>query len=473
MAMIPYVYLSDNPSCRAPDGVVVMSSAQLQQQESDVDGDFFLIDGSDVDAAWRLLESVRQHVGKSMYLKPVLLEDHGSCLEDELLVAAVDAVWKAGRDGALLAGELEVLINGINSRLRGILQNPLVLGDQQSGFRLLRYIASRNSEQKPHITSRRTIGYSYPQLETFFAAKDDSVWHVLELLEQQQMLTTRFVSRSFQCVHCKSSFLNFVETCPDCKAVNIESDDLIHHFRCGYAAASREFLQGDEMICPKCTHTLKQIGVDYDKPSLTFRCRECQYVFEEPFVSTICYHCGRRTDPDHQIQRDIFAYTITALGENAALFGPEQMFQNILGKELNVVDFEAFTKIVDVEKARIERYKLSKSSLLVVQIGAFAAAMAELGQRSMELYQELAHIFSLGLRTSDVISTRGQSLFVMLLVETAEEPSKIALQRVAEPTEALFQDSVSMSADISSLIVSVNKSLNLNQVIESFLAQGD
>ncbi|MDQ6996372.1 MAG: hypothetical protein Q9M82_02800 [Mariprofundus sp.] len=468
--MISYIFLSNNPSRSAPDGVQKMDVKALQQVAEYLDVDFFLLDGSNVASATRLLGRIRQHPEKSVYLKPVLLEMDGPCSDDPLLTAAVDAMYQAGANGAIINGDVEVLVNGINSHLKEMQQNPLILGDQQTGFRLLRFIASRNAEQQPQLTSRRTMGYSYPALEPFFSTQDESVWNLLELLEQQLMLSARFVSRSYQCVHCQSSFLNFVETCPDCKAINIESDDLIHHFRCGYSAASREFMRGEQMVCPKCTHSLKQIGVDYDKPSLTFRCKECQYVFEEPFVSTICYHCGRRTDTDHQAQRSIYAYAITALGENSALFGPEQLFHKILGNELNVFEYDVFQKVVDIEAARIGRYKVSASSILIVELGGFAAAMAALGQRSTELYKELAHIFSAGLRTSDVISTRGQSVFIMLLVETGEEPSAIALRRITEPIDALFRDSVSLPADIASQVVPVNKELNLNQVVESFLA---
>ena len=473
MAMMSYIFLSENPSRETPDGIRKMDSQQLQLVTEHLEADFFLLDGSDIAAAESMLGKIRRHPEKNIYLKPVLLEKEGPSADDTLLAASVDAVCQARSGGEIISGDVEVLINGINSRLSAMQQNPQILGDQQSGFRLLRFIASRNIEQKPQLTSRRTMGYSYPSLEPFFADNDESLWHLLQMLEQQQMLTARFVSRSYQCVHCQSSFLNFVETCPDCKAINIESDDLIHHFRCGYSAASKEFKDGDQMNCPKCMHALKQIGVDYDKPSLTFRCRECQYVFEEPFVSTICYHCGRRTDPDHQSQRSIYAYAITALGENSALFGPEQLFHNILGHELNVFEYDAFQKFIDIEAARIGRYEISTSSILIVEIRGFAEAMAALGQRSTELYKELAHIFSAGLRTSDVISTRGQSVFIMLLVETGEESSAIALRRVTEPIEQLFQDSVSLSADIASQIVPVNKALNLNQVVESFLARSD
>jgi len=466
-----YVFLSENASRTAPKGVRKMDTQQLQNVPGHLDADCFLLDGSDIASAKAMLRKIRQHPEKNIYLKPVLLEKEGPCSDDSLLAASVDAVCQPASDGPIINGDMEVLINGINSRLSAMQQNPQILGDQQTGFRLLRFIASRNSEQIPQMTSKRTMGYSYPSLEPFFVENDASPWNLLDLLEQQQMLTARFVSRSYQCVHCQCSFLNFVETCPDCKSINIESDDLIHHFRCGYAAAAKEFKDGDQINCPKCMLALKQIGVDYDKPSLIFRCKECQYVFEEPFVSTICYHCGRRTDPDHQSQRSIYAYAITALGENSALFGPEQLFHNILGHELNVFEYDAFQKFIDIETARIGRYEISTSSILIVEIRGFAEAMAALGQRSTELYKELAQIFSAGLRTSDVISTRGQSVFIMLLVETGEESSAIALRRVTEPIEQLFQDSVSLSADIASQIVPVNKALNLNQVVESLLAR--
>jgi len=470
MAVNPFIFLSDNPSRNEPAGSIKMTEEEL---DSDVvvNSPCLVLDGSDERSANNMLRAIRQHQLNGIYLKPVLLEQLPDGTADTLLIAAVDGVVPINADiGIKLDGELEVLIHGINARSSAIQQNKQILSDQQTPFRLLRYISTRQLEIQPVMTSARISGFSYPSLEAFFSIDDNSVWSALSLLETQHMVKAEFVTRKFQCSHCHSAFLNFIETCPDCYAVNIDCDDLIHHFRCGHSAASREFKRAGEMECPKCSQQLKQIGVDHDKPSLTYRCKECQLVFEEPKVSTVCYHCNRKTDTEHQTQSNVYAYSITALGENAALFGTQQLLNNALGEHLTLFEYEPFQRFLGTEIARIERYKLSTSTVLIVNIGGFVDAMAALGQRSTELYKELAEIFSDVLRTSDVITTRGQSIFIMLLVETSYSASSIALERLTDRIERLFQDSLSISAELTSEKVEVNKNLELKALIETFLS---
>jgi len=470
MALTSYVFLSENPARHAPPGGMKLTAAELDDDLA-AQATFFLLDGEDAHTATQLLRTVRQHTSNAIYLKPVLLEKVDT--SDRLLIEAVDALVAVDSERGIIAdGEIEVRISSIQARLQAMQQNQQILGDQQTAFRLLRYMSSRFCTMKPRITSSRVAGYSYPPLEPFFSQDDGSIWSMLALLEEQRMISGAFVTRSYQCVHCRSSFLNFVETCPDCHAEDIKSDSLIHHYRCGYAAAAKEFMQGDEMTCPKCSRHLKQIGVDFDKPSLIFECNECRHVFEEPHVTTVCYHCGRKTDPEHQTQRTIYAYSITALGENAALFGPEQLLNSALGDQLTLFEYAHFRRFVSTEAARIKRYQRSNSSVLMVSIGGFIEAMARLGQRSTELYKELAEVFAHVLRTSDVITTRGQSLFIIMLTETDKASAAIALHRLSDRIEQLFQESLSISAEIRAEAQSVDDNLNLEQLVEVFLQQG-
>ena len=41
--------------------------------------------------------------------------------------------------------------------------------------------------------------------------------------------------------NCKNGHLSFREVCPSCDSANMISEDLIHHFPCGYIGAISDF----------------------------------------------------------------------------------------------------------------------------------------------------------------------------------------------------------------------------------------
>jgi len=466
MALSPFVLLSNNQDKIVPDGGALLPSGGLDTQVA-VDSYFFVLDGDDKDKALEMLREIRSHADTHIYLKPVVLGT-GSAQKDVILSAAVDMVSHSDEMGFPVNAEQEVIVNSI--RAAKVIQQKAAatLGSQQMSLRILRFMATRRHvEQVPITTPASLTGYNHPMLEMFFPIVDASIWNMLELLQKQHLIEGRFISRTYHCIHCECAFLNFMEVCPDCGSPNIESDDLIHHFRCGYAAAMHEFKHGDTLVCPKCDLGLKQIGVDYDKPSLTFKCHECQYVFEEPVPTTVCYNCGRRTNPEDQTQRTVYAYNITALGSNIALFGQEQLFTKLLKENLELIGNDGFQRLVAVETARIERYKISRSCVLFLDIKGLADALVQLGDRGVEFYKDLANAFVAELRSSDIMTIVGRSVANVLLTETDVDSANIVLERLIRHVDRTFNEALSVSSGAAGRILPVNSGLDMKQESQS------
>jgi len=466
MALSPFVLLSNNQDKIVPDGGAFLPSSGLDTQAA-VDSYFFVLDGDDKNEALEMLREIRGHADTHIYLKPVVL-GAGTAQKDVILSTAVDIVSHSDDARFPVNAEQEEIVNSIRAAKAIQQKTTAVLGSQHISLRILRFMATRRHvEQIPVATPTSLTGYSYPMLEMFFPTVDGSIWNMLESLQNQHLTEGRFISRTYHCIHCECAFLNFTEVCPDCGSPNIESDDLIHHFRCGYTAAMREFKHGDALVCPKCDLGLKQIGVDYDKPSLTFRCHECRYVFEEPVPTTVCYNCGRRTNPEDQIQRTVYAYAITALGSNIALFGQEQLFTKLLKENLELIGNEGFQRLVAVEASRIERYKISSSCILLLDIKGLADALVQLGDRGVEFYRDLANAFVAELRSSDIMTIVGRSVANVLLTETDVDSANIVLERLIRHVDRIFNEALSVSSGVVGRILPVNSDLDLKQEAQS------
>ncbi len=426
-----------------PEGGGLLHPDRLDDEQAKK-ADFLVLDASDATGALEMLRMVRGHPDTKIYLKPVVL-GAGPAQAHPILREAVDVVGRADPRVRPVAPEQEEFVHHILASRHYRQKIPNVLGQEQLSLRLLRFMASRDEvEQRPVQTINALGGYSYPKLDMFFPEEDASIWELLEELRKQHLIEGRFITRAFHCVHCECAFLNFMETCPDCGSPNLESEEMIHHFRCGYVAAMSEYRQGDVLVCPKCDLGLKHIGVDYDKPSLIFRCNDCRFLFEEPEPSTVCYNCGRRTAPEDQIQRTVRAYSITALGSNVALFGQEQLFDRLLKENLDLIDNESFFRIVKMEMERIQRYGKSTSNLLILEIANLTEAMSRLGDRGVEFYHDMINEIAAEIRASDMMTIVDRSTLNILLTETDARGADMVTRRIIQRLDAIFQEALSM-----------------------------
>lgn len=281
---------------------------------------------------------------------------------------------------------------------------------------------------KPVMTIRRSVGYVYSILEPLFESHGIGVLDTLSFFNSQSLLNEMFSTKAHFCGHCGSAFLNFKETCPDCSSDDLSIDELVHHFKCAYTAELFDFLQGEKLVCPKCERTLRHIGIDYDKPSTISHCNQCNHRFQETVVMTDCYGCGRSAEPTNQDVRQISNYSITAIGQTAAYYGLDVLFTNILENEMQLYSANAFRNFYCVEAARMARYKISESSLAMINFVGLDNLYINLGRKAAQIFVELSAIFKAVFRESDVITAHNESIFFVLMTETSFDNANRAIE---------------------------------------------
>ncbi|MCG8074270.1 MAG: hypothetical protein N0C86_20035 [Candidatus Thiodiazotropha taylori] len=442
---------------------------QWRSLDVGAEADYFLLEVGSESEAYRIIGLVRQKLLPAVYLKPLILINRGGDVSKSLQ-DQVDFVISSQQLEQQLPAKLLDEVESINRRIDA-LQEQRLKADTNIALRVVRYLYSRDREVEPVASIQNRGGYTFTGIESLFGGHDQSIWQTLDFLNSQHLVQTRFVTRTHQCASCGCAFLNFKETCPQCESEELDADDLIHHFRCGYTAELSDFRQDDRLVCPKCDQTLRHIGVDYDKPSMMYHCRSCDHRFQEPEIVTTCFDCHRTAPPENQIHRNIEAYKLSMLGINAALYGLDSLFASILERRLQLLPLDVFERFIAVEKARIGRYKVSHSSLLLLDIKGLEEIYLTLGDRTSEVYEELANLFYAMLRSSDLISSRNESMFLMLLTETSPDDAKIVEGRLSSGVGELLKASLGASPEIISQIVNVDNALDLTEYLESFLSE--
>lgn len=111
------------------------------------------------------------------------------------------------------------------------------------------------------------------------------------------------------CPKC-DGFPTFRDGCAGCGSARVVSDQLIHHFRCGFVASQSDFEQRGEMVCPKCLTRDMVVGVDFEHANGPYRCVDCDWTDTELESIGQCTSCGLRF-PGHQAAvNDLVGYHV-------------------------------------------------------------------------------------------------------------------------------------------------------------------
>jgi hypothetical protein len=418
-----------------------------------------------------LLKRIRGHSAMGVYLKPVFWRRTEGTRSP--VAPHVDGEW-AGEEREVFSA-LRGQASSINQQINDLLETG---GEGGGGveLRVLRFMATRNHEFTPQRTVENADGFVYPKLSPLLERDSqsggDELSQVLGSLEDRRLLNGEFVLNQHACRNCGCAFLNFEEMCPHCGATDIDTDDLVHHFRCAFTGALDEYKEEEgQLVCPKCDRSLKQIGVDYDKPSVVHTCNRCHEQFQDPEVQSTCYRCEHVNPPDRQVERQIKEYEVTALGEETAIYGLSDSLLSILERESRVLDYATFQLIVDSEAARIERYQRSTSSLLLVRVTGLKELRMELGERSQEVIEEIATAFDNTLRSSDYLSSRDESLYMFLLTETDQSGARRAGERLENNIEGVLSQNLQRPPQLDIAVQPVHPDIALDNLSEQFLAR--
>jgi hypothetical protein len=136
----------------------------------------------------------------------------------------------------------------------------------------------------------------------------------LERLACSALLKRRHFIRTHNCDRCESHRLLAFEACRACGGADLADEAIIHHYRCGCQQGESGFVHGTALVCPKCRRDLRHIGVDYGKPGLIVRCRDCGAGSAEPEPRFACLDCTAVTGGQQAASVDWFHYDLTDAG---------------------------------------------------------------------------------------------------------------------------------------------------------------
>ncbi|WP_157747559.1 response regulator [Cohaesibacter sp. ES.047] len=266
--------------------------------------------------------------------------------------------------------------------------------------------------------------YSYQSLEAVIYNISLESRIVLEeagKLAENGFLKPAFFERFHTCGGCGSSQFNVREECPTCRSSNLHEDNYLHHFKCAHQAPEADFMQGDELVCPKCRQRLLHFGSDYDKPGTVITCQSCHHSTSEPNIGFVCLACGAHTDGDAIRTRDVFGFSLTDKAVDFLRAG-----QSYLGFTENVLKFSDLPLDLVValnEAARQFNETGTPFALLEIRYDRARELEREHGPRLFRKMREqflenLRNLFATAQVGATMKSVRGHSFDFALLHQT-------------------------------------------------------
>lgn len=261
------------------------------------------------------------------------------------LEAIVDG-YASSPDDTVMGRIIEEIYGNFN-RLNFLLGTEPIATHAEEVIRLCRYAISRgnytfSSEPAPGLSN----GYMSLYYHTIWlpgeqtSQADERSYFHKQLLKLGYIRRTRFIERMHVCPTCNNTHLLFFESCPKCGSSDIHEEPVIHHFRCANVSPESTYLWDGELRCPKCKHMLRHIGVDYDKPSSIYTCRQCDNNFMYPDMRVLCTEDKRTWRPDELKPIDVEEYEFTPDGIRA-------FANNDISQTLSHVGFYGYSSMRD------------------------------------------------------------------------------------------------------------------------------
>jgi CheY-like chemotaxis protein/regulator of replication initiation timing len=341
--------------------------------------------------------------------------------------------------------------------------------------KVARYMHSRNLATLEPVPLRfAKMGYAYPMLSASFDfEREKKALDIMEEAEKDGLLRSDFIDSFYVCNTCYNSHLHLREGCPQCKSTNLESEDLVHHFSCAYMGPISDFYKkgtdhDSSMICPKCEKTLKHIGVDYDKPSMIYDCKENEHNFQNPEIRAKCHSCGADTKVEYLIKKDIKKYKLTQTGVQVAE-GKFEVSLNGFGPLDDIMDASYFLHFLG--KA-IERKKENgeEACIAEMQFDNIAELYGQIGEeRTNELVRELYQIIMQEMSVRDEVIFQNKETAWFLFTEKTVDQSKERLNAMASVLYELIHDNFDeFTLEISMQILPVDVNEGAEKQLQAF-----
>jgi len=399
-----------------------------------------ILDAIDFDFTRTILKKFRSHTNPSYYLKPIFLINYKNQndpfieeLHDGLILSAEQIPEKSGE------------VSDIESRITHLDNEPGSTFEIQLFKKILNFLYTREGRNiKPFPYVYSSIGYTYPIVSVNFDSFEE--YRVLDILawaENERLIWPDFVDRAYFCNNCKAGHLSFREVCPTCDSANMKSQDLVHHFPCGYIGPISDFKNkiDSTMNCPKCSKNLRHIGVDYDKPSLINHCQNCNEVFQDYLVKAKCVHCKQDGDVQYLLSKDINSYRLTKKGRYAAVSGIMGKMTEQEDEIFGSVNSKTFHTMMHYEAERIKTNATLKANIAALQIENIFELTRKLGKiKEKAFLTELVHLIRENIRSTDFINITNPSMIYICMLDTELTTANYYLAKMCEKIKELVNN---------------------------------
>jgi hypothetical protein len=171
---------------------------------------------------------------------------------------------------------------------------------------LLSWIINGHERIEP-TWNQEARSYAYPELDKLFG--NPVAPRLLEELATEGLLERYPVDNSIVCPQCHiGDELHDRYLCLFCDSSDLQKGVLIEHYNCGHVDFAPAFSRVGDLVCPKCSRSLKLIGTDYRRVENVFRCGSCKKDSSVPKVVHVCARCNAQFNYEQASLRTIYGY---------------------------------------------------------------------------------------------------------------------------------------------------------------------
>ena len=159
------------------------------------------------------------------------------------------------------------------------------------------------------------LGVRYLEVERLTGDDPETVKNWLEQLATDGVLKGRFVDKLIICPKCGSNNTPVHYCCPVCRSVDIDKKALFEHLACGVIDKEDNFRKNAELVCPRCSRQLGELGITHKAVGTWFLCRSCLKPFDRPQSFHVCGKCKHFFAVEDAIFTDVLAYGLSEEAE--------------------------------------------------------------------------------------------------------------------------------------------------------------
>ena len=297
-----------------------------------------------------------------------------------------------------------------------------------TAYKLLNYLWLHGHTLAPLSTPQASYLYLYPLLSCWDISTTEAGQFLFTLERKHWLQKEEHINRTRHCVSCHSGHLNYIDTCPSCKGIDIDFQASLHCFNCGHVGTQDAFKNLDTLACPNCLITLRHIGVDYDRPIENQHCNSCNTLFIDANVQAQCLDCQESNSINDLIVNNIYSYKLSTYGKQLVRRGGSELIATMFTDEL--LPFLQFSQLVNWQNKLARRYE-QIHQILSFEILNFEEVLHEIGDiKTFAQIDAIRNKIRSTLRDTDLYTAFTQHSALMFFPQTDSEGLAIVINKL-------------------------------------------